>query len=74
MENSLSAADRPPPDRGSFGALGFGLSGGQSRLFALSRARTARALLRTIREWPFSQPRQASTIHFISPHALSPLI
>jgi hypothetical protein len=64
-------ADRPPPDRGPSVASGFGLSGGQSRLSALTRARTVRALSRTIHEWLFSQPRQPAALDSISPLALS---
>jgi hypothetical protein len=67
MENFLSGRGPSPPNHGPSDALGFGLSGGQSRLFVLSRAWT-------VREWLFSQPRQTTSLHSISPHALSPLI
>jgi hypothetical protein len=67
------AADRPLSDRGPSAASGFGLSSGQSRPSALSRAWTVRAPPWTIREWLFSQMRRTSTIHSILPHKLSSL-
>jgi hypothetical protein len=51
------AVDRTPSDCGPSAVSGFGLSGGQSRLSVLSKARTVRALTRTVHERLFSQPR-----------------
>jgi hypothetical protein len=67
------AVDRTPSDCGLSAASGFGLSGGQSRLYVLSKAWTIRALTQTVRERLFSQPRQTIDIHSLLPHELSPL-